>query len=123
MNKKAVGLSALGLLVFTAPAFAQDNKDKPASTKTEYQESKDVGKTGSSYSAETTTKSGDATKGTTDEEKTSRKSAKSEMTTETGGKSKQSAGTSGSGSRTHTTKEKSETDSSSNAAKQEKSKD
>jgi hypothetical protein len=45
------------------------------------------------------------------------------MTTETPGTSKQSAGTGGSGSKTHTTKEKTEADSSGNAVKQEKTKD
>ncbi len=122
MNKKALGLSALGFLVFTAPAFAQ-------STKTETKEELDVGKKGSSYKAEKTTKSGDAIKSTTDQEKvekSTKKNAKGGTTTEVTRKSKHPAGsaTGGSGdSKTHTTKEKTETDSSGNVVKEKKTKD
>lgn len=114
MNKKALGLSALGLLLFTAPAFAQDtDKDKPAKTKSEYKESTETGKKGSSYSAEKTTKSGDVVKSTSDEvDKTTKQNAKAGTL----------PGTGGSESKTRTTKEKAETDSSGNAVKEEKTK-
>lgn len=126
MNRKALGLSALGLLVFGVPALAQDkDKDTSGSTSTEYKQKSDVGKKGSSYSAEKTTKSGDVMKSTTDEEKvdkTSKKNAKGGMTTETTSKSKH-PGTGGSGSKTHTTKQKTETDASGNVVKEKKTKD
>ena len=124
MNKKALGLSALGFLVFTAPAFAQD---KSADTKSTYKEETDVGKKGSSYKAEKTTQSGDAIKSTTDQdkvEKTTKKNAQGGMTTEGTSTSKQPAGTGGSAdSKTRTTKETSEPASSGNVVKDKKTKD
>jgi hypothetical protein len=123
MNKKALGLSALGFLVFTAPAFAQD---KSAGTKSTYKEETDVGKKGSSYKAEKTTQSSDAIKSTTDQdklEKSTKKDAKGGMTTESSSTSKQPAGTGGSAdSKTDTTKEKTETGSSGNVEKEKKTK-
>jgi len=115
MNKTALGLSALGLLVFTAPAFAEE-KDKPAGTTSE---STEAGKKASGYSSEQTPKSGDATKSTTDQEK-AKKTTDTGMTTESSSKSKQTEGTGGSGSKTQTTKEKSETDSSGKAKEEKK---
>lgn len=126
MNKKALGLSAFGFLVFTAPALAEDtNKNAPAKTKTEYKQTTNADKNGSSYSAEKTTKSGDVMKSTTDEEKvdkTTRKNAKGGMTTETTRKSKHPNGTGGSG-KTHTMKEKTETNANGDVVKEEKKKD
>jgi len=109
MNKTALGLSALGFVLFAAPAFAEEQK-------TESKEEMTTGKKGSSYKAEKTTKTGDMMKTTTDQEKvekSTKKNAKGEMDTETTRSSKQPNGTS-------TTKEKTETDASGNATKQEK---
>lgn len=119
MNKKALGLPALGFLLFTAPAFAQDK------TKTEYKEEQEVGKKGSSYKAEKTTKSGDTIKSTTDQEKvekSTKPNAKGGMDTEVKRTTKHPTADGKSG-KTHTTKEKTETDSSGNVVKQEKTKD
>jgi hypothetical protein len=112
MKKTALGLSALGFVFFTAPAFAEEQK-------TESKEETTTGKKGSSYKAEKTTKTGDTIKSTTDQEKVEKstnKNAKGGMDTETTRTSKHPS------SKT-TTKEKTETDANGNMTKQEKKTD
>ena len=108
MKKTAVGLSALGFVLFTAPAFAEEQK-------TESKEEMTTGKKGSSYKAEKTTTTGDTIESTTDQdkvEKSTKKNAKGGMDTETTRTSKQPNAKT-------TTKEKTETDANGNVMKQE----
>jgi len=112
MKKTAVGLSALGFVLFTAPAFAEEQK-------TESKEEMTTGKKGSSYKAEKTTTTGDTIKSTTDQEKVEKsttKNSKGGMDTETTSTSKHPSGKT-------TTKEKTETDATGNVTKQEKKTD
>ena len=122
MNKQALGLSALGFLLFTAPAFAQEK------TKTESTESKneqDVGKKGSSYKSEQATKSSGEMKSSTDEgnlEKSTKTKSKSSTDTEVTPTTKQPAGSDEKASKTTKSQKKTDTESSS-TAKPDKSKD
>jgi hypothetical protein len=114
MNRQAFGLSALGFLLFTAPAFAEEK------TKTESKEEQDIGKKGSSYKSEKATKSSDAMKSATDEGKLE-KSTKTEM--KSGTNTELTPTTRQPGSDEKATKAKKTETESSSTAKPEKTKD
>jgi len=107
MNKQALGLSALGFLLFTAPAFAQQKEDQ----------------TGSTYKSEKATKSSDSMKSTTDEAKPekSTKTTETKSATDTEA-TKQPAGSDEKAGKTTKTQKKTDTESGS-TAKPDKTKD
>jgi len=104
MNKTALGLAALGFVLFSAPAFAEEQK-------TETKEESSTGKKGSSYKAEKTTKSDDGMKSTTTTQDKVEKSSKSNAQ---GGMDKHPDG------KSTTTKDKSSTDATGDVTKPEK---
>jgi len=111
MNTQALGLSALGFLLFTAPAFAQQKEEQ------------DVGKQGSTYKSEKATKSSDSMKSTTDEGKPEKSTKTTETKSATDTEAmKQPAGSDEKTGKTTKTQKKTDTESGS-TAKPEKNKD